>query len=348
MMDATKVAATDTGDSKESDPRSSLSSWISTFAKAKNPPMSVYMVVVLIFVTHGLVNATLLYYLGDNVRYLFGNATPTDTSQEHHCSWGQSWMWNWMAVHQFHVYLLLTCLASTAFGNAALEQRLGVLVGTMAVSYLSNGIFLLDQLHQPMALLQALIYLGLILTLAFHFSITQGEVAIAITTTTTDGKEGAGPPTNQKDSPFPMQLSASTIVLGLLCVLSLFQLVDMTFLDDRSHHYSFVTAGNWISDADLLFQRMAQASAANLLWVTLLLAWSAALATPLQQKAVLIGHAVALLLAQVMLFTMTIGSHDADDDGQEEQSPLQIKHDFVQAARLGNFCTMLVAIMGLY
>ena len=297
--------------------KSRISEAWTTIISAPNHPITVHMAVVLVFVTHGLMNALLLSgwnNSGGLNRCLYWNGDKTE------CSVDQSWVLNFMSLGQFHVCLLIAALATMSVGHILCEHRLGYLVGTIAVSYLSNGIFMLDRLNQPLALLQAFIFVGMLIALAVH-------TAIAVSDSTPQSPELDDIVDEKKT---PKLVSVSTLVMGLLCVLSSFQVLEMTV-------YNVDGSGNLfrgdIVDASL-FQNMTHAAAVHRMWVTLILGWTTILATPLQQKAVFVAHATALCVGHMVL-TMT-------SQGQLTQP------DQLRAACVGNFFTMLVAIMGLY
>ena len=309
------------------------SSWKELFKSENRTTISVYMAVVLVFITHGMVNAALLSSWNDAFfvsRCFYWNLWG--------CSLDQSWMLNWISFGQFHIYILLACLAYAAMGNALLEQRLAHLVGLIVTSNLFNGIFLLDFLNESLALLQCVLFLGLLGTLAIHTSLatTTTTASMATTTTTTSTTtETVAPPRKQdcveSTTKRPTRMTLTSFVMGLLCLLSSFQVVEMTFsTGGKENNYYY--RGD-ISDP-ALFQVMSKASVANLLWITLILAWSAILGTQRQQKSVFLGHALALLVAQCFLLS-----------GWQGQ---QWNPDQAMSACVGNFFTILVALMGVY
>ena len=92
---------------------------MSSSSQVQLTEVSVSMTIVLVFVTHSVVNLILLMPW-NSIRCSFWNVFE--------CTTDEHWMLNWLAFGRFHVLALLMGLVRTSMGNYILEQRL--LVGT--------------------------------------------------------------------------------------------------------------------------------------------------------------------------------------------------------------------------
>ena len=243
----------------------------SVASKEQNPEISLYMTVILIFLTHGFVN-TLLLTSWNPLRCAYWNVKE--------CTEDQSWILNWLAQGHFHVHVLLACLARTAMGSILLEQRLAYLTASVMLSDLSTGIFALDYLNKPMAALQCAIYIALLATIAWHTATAPHVIPL---------------PTELRSSSFDrrQQLPVSMVAVTFQFLLAIIRVFDMTFGSGRD-----VYLGNRSS---AIYQIMSNAAVTQMLWTAIILCWSVLLANPTQQKTLLLGQAAALFVSQVML-----------------------------------------------
>ena len=262
--------------------------------------LSTYMLVVVVFVTHGLMNSVLLGF--SPVRCAHWNRRECDPDEE--------WMLNWFAFGHFHVNFLLACLAYTARGQVLLEQRLVCFVTAMMISQLSTGIFLLDYLNKPMAIVQLMVYIGLLVVVVYHTATAPFVVPL---------------PTQLRSSSFDARqsLPVPTVGVALQCIGSSFQLYDMTFGTGRGT-YLGDTSGD-------LFRQISHIAVTQMLWVTLILGGCVLLATVPQQKMLLAGQAVCLFGAVIMM-TGPQGS--------------RIETAQARAGCIGSFFSMIMALIG--
>lgn len=262
--------------------------------------ISTYMTVILFFVTHGMVNALLLAL--SPIRCIYWKRAA--------CHADEDWMLNWLALGMFHVHGLVACLAHKAKGHVILEQRLVVLVTAMILSYLSTGIFLLDHMHKTIAAVQLAFYVVLLMVILHHQSTAPFSVPL---------------PAQLRSSSFDFrkQFPIATVALALQCVLSLFQVWDMTFGNGRYYYLGDLTGS--------LFTSISHAAVTQMLWATLILGFSVLLATPEQQKFLLKGEALSLFVTLVLLS----GEQGSKMDATQ-----------TRAACVGTFFSMLIALFG--
>lgn len=268
------------------------------------------MTVVLVFVTHGLINSFLLAF--SPIRCTFWN--------RRECSADEAWAINWLAFGQFHVSILLASLARGARGQVILEQRLVCLVTAIMLSYLSIGVFMLEYLNKPMAAVQLLVYLGLLAVLVYHTATAPFVVPL---------------PVQIRSSSFDhrKQLPLATVAVAILCILSSFQLYDMSFGTGRDTYQGKNEGGDSSSSSktNIVFDSIKQAAVTQMLWVTLILFVSVLLATPPQQKLLLSGETLCLFVALILM----TGSQGA-----------QIEEAQARAGSIGTFFSMLIALIG--
>ena len=260
------------------------------------------MTVILFFVTHGMVNSLLLAL--SPIRCLYWKRAA--------CHPDEDWMLNWLALHMFHVHGLMACLAHKARGHVILEQRLVVLVTALILSYLSTGVFLLDHMHKTIAAVQLAFYVVLLLVILQHQSTAPFSVPL---------------PAQLRSSSFDFrkQFPIATVAVALQCVLSMFQVWDMTFGNGRYYSLGDLTSSGSI------FTSISQAAVTQMLWATLILGFSVWMATPEQQKFLLKGEALSLFVTLILLS----GEQGSKMDATQ-----------TRAACVGTFFSMLIALFG--
>jgi hypothetical protein len=118
---------------------------------------------------------------------------------------------------------LLTALAYASFGNERNETILSYIISAIIFLYLSEGIFSIDLLSRAFALLQTIIFLGL-LTGIFYFSNAMGRINPLIPL-----------PNKLTSSSFDQRkkLSVSTVAVAVQAVSSAFRVYDMVFGSGR-------------------------------------------------------------------------------------------------------------------
>ena len=264
--------------------------------------LSIHMTVVLVFVTHGIVNSLLLAF--SPIRCAYWNKKECDADEE--------WIMNWLAYGFFHVNVLIAGLAYKARGHVILEQRLLFLVTAMILSYLTSGVFMLDDLEPTLAGVQLVVYLGLLLVVVYNQATSPFVVPL---------------PAQLRNSSFDhrKQLSIPTIAVSLQFVLATFQLWDMTFGNGRSSYMG--------DHSSVVYQSISHAAVSQMFWVAVILGTSIVLATPDQHKSMLLGETISLFIALYLM---------SGDQGAR-MDPAQAR-----AACIGTFFSMLIAMFGSY
>lgn len=181
---------------------------------SENDALSFNMTIILVFIVHSLVN-TLLITPWNPLRCSYWRLAE--------CSSDQDWMLNWLALAHFHVCILISCLAVKARGNFLLEQRLVFLCAMIMVTLLSNGIFMLDELSQPMAALQAIIYVVILFSIAYKEATASPVAAVLF------------PSQVLRSSSFDRRrkLAIPTAAAFIQFCLASIRLIDMTFGQGR-------------------------------------------------------------------------------------------------------------------
>lgn len=269
---------------------------------AKKTILSTRLTITLIFVTHGLVNSILLGPWNP-IRCAYWN--------RHACSDDEAWVLNWLAFGNFHVCLLLSLLGYNANGKVILEQRLLDICSAIMLSHLSSGIFMIEQLNKPMAALQVLIYFGLLSTITYITATASPLTPL---------------PTELRSSSFDSRkkLPISSTSLGILFLLSLIRIIDMTFGTGQD---------TYLGDASsTLYKCISSAATSQMMWCTLILGYSIFLASAEQQKGVLIGQVIALFLSQCML--------TGEQGGKIEASQVQV-------GVIATFGSIVVGLLGI-
>jgi NADH:ubiquinone oxidoreductase subunit 6 (subunit J) len=272
-------------------------------AQAKPSELSGNMTVVLVYITHGLVNAFLLCPWNP-IRCAFWN--------RHECTEDEAWILNWLAFGNFHVCLLLSFLAYAAQGKFILEQRLVYLCAAIMLSSLSSGIFMMDQLNKPMAALQVIIYMGLLLIITYMTATAFPIVPL---------------PVEIRSSSFDARrkLPISSVSLGLLFCLSSIRVLDLTFGSGRDSYLGDSSSPVYIS--------ISNAAVGYMMWSALILGFSIFLAAHEQQKLVLIAQVLALFVSQCML---------AGEQGTK------IEDSQLTAGGVGTFGAIVLALLGVF
>eukprot|EP00977_Amphora_coffeiformis_P027892 scaffold34656_cov178-Amphora_coffeaeformis.AAC.18 len=167
--------------------------------------VSLPMTIVLVFITHSVVN-TLLLMPWNSIRCSFWNL--------YECNADENWILNWLAFSRFHVLILLICLARTSMGNNLFEKRLLVLCNVLMLNFVSTGIFAIDLMNKPMAVLQCIIYM-LLLALSLHHLTTCNVIPL---------------PSQLRSSSFDFRrrMPISSAALGIQCFLAMMRVSDMT------------------------------------------------------------------------------------------------------------------------
>jgi hypothetical protein len=265
--------------------------------------LSVPRTVVLVFITHGFVNALLLTPWNP-LRCAYWNIVE--------CTDDQAWMLNWLAFSQFHIYVLLACIARTSIGNIVLEQRLVYLSSSIILANLSTGVFMLDLLNPQMAGLQVLIYLGLLSVILYY-----AATAIPI----------APLPIKLRSSSFDARrkLPVATVAVGAQCLMSFYRVVDMTFGSGRDGYLG--------DSSSAVYESMSHASVTAMMWICFILGWATLMTTAEQHKVLLIGQALVLFISQVML---------AGGQGK------RIKSEQVKMGGVFSFLFIMISLLGAY
>jgi hypothetical protein len=280
----------------------------STAPAAAPEALSVPMTVVLVFITHGFVNALLLTPWNP-LRCAYWNIVD--------CTEDQAWMLNWLAFSQFHMHVLLVCIARTSIGNVILEQRLVFLSSSIMLANLSTGVFMLDLLNPQMAGLQMLIYLGLLSVMLYYAATTTIPITTAPTLLSI----------KLRSSSFDARkkLPVATIAVGVQFLFSAMRVVDMTFGAGRNGYLG--------DSSSAVYMSMSHAAVTAMMWTSIILAWATLMTTADQHKALLVGHALVLFASQIML---------AGSQGE------RIKPDQVKAGVVGSFIGIVVSLLGAY
>ena len=261
--------------------------------------LSLYATVLVIFITHDIVNALLLSPW-NVLRCTFWDNTE--------CSVDEEWMLNWFSAGHLHVMMLLLSLTRSSMGNVIAEQRLVTLVSCIMASYLTNGIYELDNLNRSMALLQGLIYFVLLVLICWHTA--------------------SAPPT----MPLPSQLrSASFDRRRRLPLVTL--VVGIQFAMTSSRVLQVILMGQddgYLGDSSSALMQIISKTALNeWLWTALILGWAMLLATPDQQRSLMQWQTLCLF----GMHNLLAGSQG----GMLEQQRLALSINFVQ---------MMIALVG--
>jgi hypothetical protein len=269
-----------------STPKSIAYSNKSVAATAPVQPLSPALSVVWIFVTHGIVNAGLLSPFNP-VRCAYFAA-----SAQASCSSGSGTaMLNWWSLHLLHVHLLLAAWATTAVHRIILEQRLLTMTVAIVASSLSTGISMLPYLNRPMAALQAVVFVGLLLGTA-HQVATQhansGPIAVPTITVT-----------ELRNTSFDARrkLPLATVSIAWQFLLVAGQVMYATFGKDAG-----------AENESAVIRCIAQAGTSCMLWVALILGASVVVATAAQQKVLLLANSAILFLSMFLLAVELQGS----------------------------------------
>jgi hypothetical protein len=277
--------------------------------------MSVYMTIVLVFLTIGFVNTVLITPVNP-YRCFHWNTTS--------CSTEEAWMLNWLAWGHLHFYALLACLFSGIYGKHLYlqEDRLAYLCATLVTCSLSSGVFTLHVVNRPMAVLIAIIYTGLL------GALMRQTTVVTPSNLSADFMFIAGNKLLRSNSFDRRQnLPMSTLALGVVAVLAAVRCVECTFgqgLDLYQNGYADGTPSP-------IYLLLSQATSCHAVWVTLVLTWSVFQATVEQQKAVLMGQFIVSFVGILML---------AGSQG-DHMSPGQAK-----AVGVNNFLGMCIALLG--
>lgn len=287
--------------------------------------ISISMTIILVFLTHTVVN-TLLLLPWNSLRCSFWNV--------YTCTADEDWMLNWFTFARFHLLILLICLAKSSMGSILLEQRLLVLCSVLMLNFVSTGIYGFPSLYnKAMAGLQCLIYLTLI-TISLHHLTTSSFVPL---------------PTQLRSLSFDVRrrLPLSTVAVGIQCLLSFMRVSDLTFgAESTSPHDNVIRLDTAAAVVDAIaqqrkgyqgdssspvFQIMQHAAVNDMFFTALVLGAYFLMGTVPQQKTLLVGQAAALFVSQAML-----------------ASPLgeMINPEQVKAGGVATFFSMVIAILG--
>jgi hypothetical protein len=251
-----------------------------TTTDSEDQQLSVDLIVILVFITHGCMNAMLLSPW---------NALRCSYWQKD-CDPDEEWILNWLSYGLFHTHMLLAALAVSATGNAILEQRLLVSIVALAVAVLSSGLFMLDELNKAMAALQAFIYCGLLLYTAYHYSTKHVDASPSTVYALTNLSE-------LRSSSFDARrkLPIATVAVFVQFALSAVRVYDMTFGTGRDSYLG--------DSSGVIYKSISSAAVAQMLFSTLILAMSIVAATAQQQKVLLTAQAAMLFISMVMMAT---------------------------------------------
>jgi hypothetical protein len=228
------------------------------------------MTIVLVFMTHGLVNLLLLLPW-NSLRGAFWNLFE--------CSLDETWILDWLVFSRFHLYTLLLCLVHSSMGNYLFEQRLLTLCSILMLNYISTGIFAIGQLNKPMAALQCIIYIVL-LGLSLHHLVTSTVIPL---------------PSQLRSASFDMRrrLPIPTVALGIQSLLSMLRVAEMTF---GSGHKGYQG-----DTSSLTFKIMSNLSINDMFFSSLILGVFFLIGTTAQQKSLLLGQTAALFISLILL-----------------------------------------------
>jgi NADH:ubiquinone oxidoreductase subunit 6 (subunit J) len=260
------------------------------------------MTIVLIFITHGFVNSLLLGPWNP-IRCAYWNRLS--------CTDDEGWVLNWLAFGIFHVCVLLSSLGYAAHGKVLLEQRLVYLCASIIISSLSAGIVMIDQLNKPMAVVQVIIYFGLLSVITFTTATSPPTTLL---------------PTELRSSSFDARrkLPISSAALSCLFILSTIRLLDMTFGSGQDSYMGDMSSK--------LYGTISSAATCQMMWSTLILGFGIFLASIEQQKSILVGQVIALFISQCML--------EGEQGGKIEASQLQ-------AGGIATFSAILLGLLGI-
>jgi alkylhydroperoxidase/carboxymuconolactone decarboxylase family protein YurZ len=277
--------------------------------------LSVYMTIILVFLTIGFVNTVLITPVNP-YRCLHWNVTS--------CSTEEAWMLNWLAWGHLQFYGLLACLFSGIYGKhlALQEDRLAYLCATLVTCSLSTGVFTLDVVNQPIAALMAIVYIGLLGALLRQTTISAPSNHSAEFMFITGNKLLRSSSFDRRQ-----KLPMSTLALGLVAVLAAVRCVEFTFGRGLDLYQDGYTDGT----PSPIYQLLSQTTGCQAVWVTLILTWSVFQATVEQQKAVLTGHFI-LSFVGILMLAVSQGEH---------MPPGQAK-----AVGVNNFLGMCIALLG--
>ena len=241
-----------------------------TSAANTNKEVSLQMTLVLVFITHSLVNWILLMPW-NTLRCSFWNL--------YECSGDENWILNWLAFSRFHMLVMLACLAKTSMGNYILEQRLLVLCSVLMLNYVSTGIFAIDLLNKPMASLQCIIFLVL-LAISLHHLTTATVIPL---------------PSQLRSTSFDMRrrLPIASVAVGIQCLLSMMRVSEMTLGRGRQGYIGDSTSP--------VYQIISSASVNDMFFTSLIMGIYFMIGTVKQQKALLMGQTIALFVSQALL-----------------------------------------------
>lgn len=232
--------------------------------------VSFQMTLVLIFLTHSLVN-WLLLMPWNSLRCSFWNL--------YECNGDENWILNWLAFSRFHTLAILVCLAKTSMGSYILEQRLLVLCSVLMLNYVSTGIFAIHVLNKAMASMQCVIFMVL-LAISLHHLTTSTVIPL---------------PSQLRSTSFDMRqrLPISSVAVGIQCLLSMMRVSEMTLGQGQQ---------GYIGDtASPVYQIISSASVNDMFFTSLILGIYFMIGTVEQQKALLVGQTVALFISQALL-----------------------------------------------
>jgi len=286
--------------------------------------MSTYTTIVSVFVTHEWMNAALLsrWNQSNELRCAYFHCTTVTTANYN------DWALTWVSWGMFHVGLLLAALTWSAHGEARLEERLAPLVCAICISNLSVGVHTLAAIDQPLAVVQMLVHVGILLAVLLHGSVRTG---------TTMGSNPPPPPirksTPQDSFDDRQKIQFSTITTATLCLLSAFQLLHMTFGNGREdYHQGTSNLGTLAPDDQVGFDTISNTAVTYTLWSTVILVWSVFAATSEQQQSLLKAHAIALFVAQLMLTRV----------------PPELQSNKARAAWMGNLLSLCISLLGTF
>ena len=237
---------------------------------APTKEVSLQMTLVLVFITHSVVN-WLLLMPWNTLRCSFWNV--------YECSGDINWILNWLAFSRFHMLIMLAFLAKTSMGNYILEQRLLVLCSVLMLNYVSTGVFAIHLLNKPMASMQCVIFM-VMLAISLHHLTTSTVIPL---------------PSQLRSTSFDMRrrLPISSVAVGVQCLLSMMRVSEMTLRNGRQ---------GYIGDSSSpVYQIISSAAVNDMFFTALILGIYFMIGTVEQQKALLMAQIIALFISQALL-----------------------------------------------
>ena len=283
-------------------------------------------VLLIVFCTHGLLN-TLLVSFVNPLRGWYWNLT-TLTSD-------QSYVLNWYSWAHWQLFGYITCLVGTCHAQHVIQQQRCVMAMIVIVtSYIVNGMSMIPMVHLPMALVQGIILMGLLVAVMVHHARMTNTTALLSTTSSAFGlltKQSV----DFRASSFDARRKLPIPTLALL-VQALWSMVHVIHMVVWSHESYYMSNGNHVSSSSDVVKTIVSAIQTDVFLSALVLLSSVFLATVPQQRLLLAFQAVCLFLSLVLLTTTTTTTNDDDEHNQSK----------LKAAGTGHLIRIIIAVLG--